>query len=381
MEEQKILDYLKGVATPEQEELVEQWILDSEENSKRFYQIKAAYAASGFDETAQTVDMDKGYIRFKRAVYSRKRASYRRLSPYLKYAAAVLFLVGISFLFQQGFFNDDAPNLLVPPEETITLELEDGSIQIINPEDSKEVRDAQGNVMGNQQKTQLIYTGESTPEALVHNTLTVPYGKRFDVVLSDGTIIYMNAGTELKYPISFLSEGNREVYVSGEAYFDVAPDTERPFIVNAETLDIEVLGTEFNVQAYPEDKLSDVVLVEGSVAMYANEGHKENVTVLTPGNKGSFDRSDSEIVTEKVNVRVYTSWRNGELVYRNIPFKHMLKKLERHYNIKMVLDNSVLGEELFSASFDRKSIEDVLKSFDEVYSIEYTITNNMVIIK
>lgn len=380
MEEKDILDYLKGVATPEQEEAVEQWILDSEKNSKRFYRIKAAYAASSFDETAQTVDMDKGYVRFERAVHSRKKASYRRLSPYLKYAAAVLFLLGLGFLFQQGFFNNDDSNLLIPIEKAITLEMEDGTIQVIDPNDTKAVKDRQGNLIGNQEQSQLMYSEGPTTEEMVYNTLTVPYGKQFDVVLSDGTTVYMNAGTELKYPISFLSKGNREVYVSGEAYFDVTSDTERPFLVNAEALNIEVLGTEFNVLAYPEDELRDVVLVEGSVAMYTNGGHKENATVLAPGDKGSFAKSDSEIVTEKVNVKVYTSWRKGELVYRNIPFKHMLKKLERHYNVKIVLDNTALGEELFSASFDRKSIEDVLKSFDEVYNIEYSITNNTVYI-
>ena len=253
-----------------------------------------------------------------------------------KYASVAAVFIGVltvGYFYQQGAF-DSTPNvILAPANESITLQLEDGTIEVIDPTATKDVRDSNGNLVANQTQSQLDYSDSGETEELVYNTLTVPYGKRFDVVLSDGTTIHMNSGTELKYPVSFLKEGNREVYVEGEAYFDVTSDTARPFIVNAEKLNVEVLGTEFNVLAYPEDGLTDVVLVEGSVGMYADDAKNENSTILTPGLKGSFDKNDESVATEPVNTSVYTAWLTGELVFRRMPFENLVKKLERHYNV------------------------------------------------
>ncbi|MEM6541778.1 MAG: FecR family protein [Bacteroidota bacterium] len=218
-----------------------------------------------------------------KVIQKRTEIPVRRL-PYWKYASAAAVFIGVltlGYFYQQGAFDSSENNLLVPTNESITLQLEDGTIEVIDPTATKDLRDKDGNLVANQSQTQLRYDGEAA-KTLVYNTLTVPYGKRFDVVLSDGTIVYMNSGTELKYPVSFLNEGNREIFVQGEAYFDVASDAARPFIVNAEELNVEVLGTEFNVLAYPEDGVTDVVLVEGSVGMYADDTKEENTVVLTP---------------------------------------------------------------------------------------------------
>lgn len=310
----------------------------------------------------------------------RKTAPSRKIWHYASVAAVFIGILTIGYFYQQGAFDASPENLLVPANESITLQLEDGTIQVIDPTSSKAVKDAKGNLVANQAQSQLDYTATGETEALVYNTLKVPYGKRFDVVLSDGTMVYLNSGTELKYPVSFLSAGNREVFVEGEAYFDVTSDTDRPFIVNAEALNVEVLGTEFNVLAYPEDGVADVVLVEGSVGMYATNSGVENTTVLTPGLKGSFDKVDAAIRTEQVNTNVYTAWRSGELVYRNLPFKNIVKKLERHYNIKIELNNAALGEEPLNASFKDKTIEEVLSYFDELYGIDHTVSNNTIYI-
>ena len=308
-------------------------------------------------------------------------ASRRQLWKYASVAAVFIGVLTLGYFYLQGFFGTDTEQLLVPPNEAITLQLEDGTLRVLNEDATEQIMDVQGDVVANQEQSQLDYTGAGSTEGLVYNTLKVPYGKRFDVVLSDGTTVYLNSGTELKYPVSFLTKGTREVFVEGEAYFDVNPDSERPFIVNAEALNVEVLGTEFNVLAYPEDGMTDVVLVEGRVGLYADETKSEKTTVLTPGQKGSFDKSEENVFTERVNTTVYTAWRTGELVYRNLPFKNIARKLERHYNINIRLHNEELGEEPFSASFTNKTLEEVLSYFDELYGIEYKIENNQVLIE
>ena len=380
MKDQDIIAYLKGAVGPAERNAMQDWILESDENSKRFYQIKAAFVASDLDKAHRMVDTEKGLTQFEEMAYS--KTIYGRLVPYVKYAAIAIVLLGIGFLFQQGYFDGNDPNLLIPVDEAITLELDDGEIEVISEDGNIQVVDKDGNVVGTQKGTQLIYENEVSEADLVYNTLTVPYGKRFDLRLSDGTSVYLNAGTKIKYPVTFLEGKQRQVFLTGEAYFDVATDVERPFIVNAEELNVEVLGTEFNVSAYAEDESTSVVLVEGSVGLYGDGASLENDTaiVLKPGDQGTFERSNRSLSAKKVNTSIYTSWMNGELVFRNMSFDNILLKMERHYNIQITNQNKELGQERFNASFLDQPIADILRYFNETHEIEYHIENNQVII-
>jgi len=379
MKERDILNYLKGRATKEEQRQMEDWLLASYENLKRFYLIKAVSVASGLRDSAKEVDTDKGYAHFENTVSSQSKSSYHRLPSIIKYAAVAILLLGVGYLFQQDFFDSNAEEVLIPVKEAITLELEDGTIEVINPEGSKKVRNVKGDLVGNQNKTQLVYNGQSDSKELVFNTLKVPYGKRFDVILSDGTRVYMNSGTTLKYPIAFLEGVNREIFLTGEAYFDVTSDVSHPFIVNAEKLKVAVLGTQFNVLAYPEDTMTDVILVEGSVGLHL--GDVMDGTVLYPGQKGILNRRAKIISTQKVNTNIYTTWRTGELIFRKMSFENLAKKLERYYNIEIEIENDTIKEEIFSGSFNNETIETVLHFLSASYNMDYIIKNNTVYIR
>lgn len=172
------------------------------------------------------------------------------------------------------------------------------------------------------------------------------------------------------------------VYLNGEAFFDVAKDKAHPFIVNADNLNVRVLGTHFNVSNYPEDSHTDVVLVEGSVGMYSkgqNFDPEKNV-VLKPGFKGSFNKASFAINTKEVTTGIYTAWIRGELVFRDMTFKNICKKLERHYNISIENNDAALANEKFNASFKDESIENIMSYFNEIHAMKYTINNNKVTI-
>ena len=380
MKDQDIINYLKGTVSLEERNAMQDWILESDENAKRFYQIKAAFVASNLDKAHETVDTEKGLAQFEEMAYS--KTTYRRLVPYLKYAAVAIILLGLGFLYQQGYFDSNAPNLLIPEDEAITLELGNGEIEVISEDGNIQVVNKDGNVVGTQKGKQLIYENETSEADLVYNTLTVPYGKRFDLQLSDGTLVYLNAGSRIKYPVTFLDGKQRQVFLTGEAYFDVTTDTEHPFIVNAKELNVEVLGTEFNVSVYPEDERTSVVLVEGSVGLYGDGASLENDTSihLEPGYQGSFERSNRDLSVRKVNTSIYTAWMNGELVFRNMSFDNILLKMERHYNVEITNQNRELGQERFNASFLEQPIAEILRYFNETHEIEYHIENNQVII-
>lgn len=291
-------------------------------------------------------------------------------------AAIFIGVTALGYLFLQQNTN----NLETLPSDVITLQLEDGTIKVLGEKDVTNIVDKTGNIISQQNNNQLVYSGnQSDRKELVYNTLTIPYGKTFKLVLSDGTKVHLNAGSSLRYPIQFLSGMERTVFVTGEIFLDVAKDLEHPFIVNADNLNVKVLGTQFNVNAYPEDQIAEVVLVEGSVSLYAKKSKSKEV--LKPGFKASFNRKEENIVTNKVLTGIYTSWMDGELVFRNMSFNNILKKLERYYDVKIINNNHELSAEKFNASFGSNPIiEDVLEELKITYDLDYKIEENSITI-
>ncbi|TXE13097.1 DUF4974 domain-containing protein [Seonamhaeicola algicola] len=294
--------------------------------------------------------------------------------------AAILIVALV--LSQVIFYSDKTPT--VDPAKVITLKLDDGTIKVLNENTNTTIKSNLGNTVVTQQKTKLQYNNTKAKiETLVYNTLTIPYGKKFEVVLSDGTTAFLNSGSSLKYPVHFIKGKERKVFVDGEVFFDVAKNPKSAFIVNAKALNVKVYGTKFNVQAYTEDTQTEVVLVEGSVGLYT--GHKvvndKDVKRLKPGYKATFNKQNKAIVNSKVNTSIYTSWMDGELVFRDMTFHNILKKLERHYNVEIINNNTSISFDKFNASFGKNPpIHVVLQEIKQNYNIDYTITEHKIII-
>jgi len=309
-----------------------------------------------------------------------KKSNFRK---YISIAASFVILLAIGLAYQKGFFNAKSEPKFDFKSGDIVLQLENGNTQIISENNKVEVRDANGNIVGNQDGDKIVYDNNSGLEKVAYNTIKIPYGKKFQLQLSDGTVVHLNSGTTLKYPVKFIAGENRQVYLDGEAFFDVAKDKKHPFIVNADNLNVRVLGTHFNVSNYPEDAVTDVVLVEGSVGMYNinEEFNAAKNTILKPGYIGSFNRQNTQISTKPVITDIYTSWINGGLTFRNMTFKNIVTKLERRYNVTIVNKNEKLANERFNASFNEESIEKVMSYFNDIHGINYTIKNNQILIK
>ena len=189
-----------------------------------------------------------------------------------KIAASIVLIFGIAY-----FYNANN-NVQQHPDNSneVTLTLDNGKVEVVSEEDEKSIVDESGTVIGEQNGTEINYTDsqKSNIEKLVYNELTIPNGKRFYLVLSDGTKVTLNAGTSLRFPVKFLKGQSRKVFLKGEAYFDVAKDKSHPFIVNVNEVNVEVLGTEFNISCYPEDANVSTVLIEGSVKLYDQDKKK-----------------------------------------------------------------------------------------------------------
>lgn len=371
-----ITKLLLGTITEKEIEELRSWLEDPS-NQK----ILEAYIRDYHDLNLATLknNLDEAYRKVTNNIEDSSKPVKRLFPNWIKYAAAVTLLIGLGLLYQQGFYTSQDHNALVPDDDSVTLTLDNGTRQPIDVNNEVEYKDAKGNVVYVQKQDLISYPKAIEKENLVFNTLKVPNGKNFRLELSDGTYVHLNAGSSLRYPVNFSSNGPRKVYLTGNAYFDVTKSAANPFIVNVDELDVRVLGTEFNISAYAEDKHIDVVLVEGAVNMERKNQAQEFVE-LVPGQKGSFDLDSKHVSVEEVDTSLYTSWRQGSLIFRELTFNIILKKLERHYNIQIVNTNAELGEEVFNARFDNVGIEEVLGYFKDIHDIDFSIDNNHVII-
>ncbi|WP_136468826.1 FecR family protein [Flagellimonas onchidii] len=379
-----IVKYLVKEITSAELDVLNEWIKDSE-NEK----ILDEYVKIHYEITAAMNEPDIEAIKknLRKKIKDEKISSAKtKYLKFFKYAAvfALLFTIGYWHIGPKTIEetnNTEVTNslLLVPDEESITLQLDDGSIQQISSGGSKTILDADGNIIGSQDGQNIKYMGASKKEELVFNTLTVPKGRRFEVTLSDGSHVFLNSASSLRYPVKFIKGSPREVFIKGEGYFDVTEDTEHPFIVHADDMEINVLGTKFNVTNYPEKDNISTVLVEGSVKLNMKDEQKSSF--LEPGFKAEWNRLEKNVVSMKnVDTRIYTAWTEGKLIFRNATFKHIRHTLERHYNVAIINNNEDLDKQRFDATFDIETINEILQTFNISYAIDFKIVDNKAVI-
>ncbi len=297
-----------------------------------------------------------------------------------KYAAIFCLIFGLGYYSSTSSISSIETQKITPKANDIVLSSGNDKVILEKEDKISDGKKIISNINLVQKSDQLIYDNNIDIKELVYHSLKVPYGKRFNVVLSDGTKVFLNSGSILRYPIKFLPNQKREVFLQGEAYFDVTESETDLFVVNSNRINIEVYGTEFNVRNFSEDFNSDVVLVSGSVAI-KNSINKESL-LLNPGFKGSVDKTNFIITETKINTKIYTSWIDGEVIFRNETFGQILKKLERLYNVTIIDNTEEPSKELFNAAIDveNENIEKVLEYFNKIYNIEYQIFNNKIII-
>ena len=295
----------------------------------------------------------------------------------LKYAAVCVAVFYLSHFYTLNQINStEISEVIIPNEDEIFIENEKGEIFLIEKIDSIEI-----SKNSYKESNRIVYEENivvETEKVEVH-TINVPYGKRFNLQLSDGTDVYLNSGTIMKYPVSFLPNQTRSVHIEGEAFFNVKKAANSIFEVRSNQITASVYGTKFNFKNFSEDFSSDIVLVEGSLGI-SNE-NTTDINMLSPGYKASIDKEIFKISKSKVNSKIYTSWVDGDVIFRNETFDQIIQKLQRLYNIT-IINNSKISNQLFNASInvEEEKIEDVLGYFNKIYNIDFQIFNNKIII-
>ena len=217
---------------------------------------------------------------------------------------------------------------------------------------------------------------------MVYNTVIVPYGKRTQITLSDNSSVWLNSGSKLIYPAHFASN-KREVYLDGEAIFEVSHNKQKPFHVVTHDVEVKVLGTVFGLSAYNDDKTTSTVLESGSVEMkeLGQSIFNTSKATMVPGMMAVYSKEASEITQAKVDVKQYTSWRDGYISCEKQSLGDILKKISRYYNISIQVSDKSLENETFTGNLDlRNSATQVLAIIAEFINIKIENTNNQILI-
>lgn len=203
--------------------------------------------------------------------------------------------------------------------------------------------------------------------------LTNSNREKLEVILPDGSKVALNTKSTIKYPKAF-SNTNRTVELIGEAYFEVKRDTTKPFTVKTSEIDVEVLGTSFNVMAYNDDSIIETTLITGKVKVTRfNPNTKQNQSViLSPNHKATFIKADERFILDKVDVNTSIAWKSGKLIIDNESLELIAKKLERRYDVKIVISDDLTNKFRYTLSIDDETIEEVLEMIKKTSPVNYT---------
>lgn len=290
--------------------------------------------------------------------------------------AVFIIVLGISLLWPGEQENLTLQYVIVPGQERAFLQLSDG--REVSLEDVEKIQERNGCVIRNDSLRILDYRSAGEEMECVYNTLTVPWGGEYSVVLSDGTRVRLNSGSVLKYPVKF-GKNDRSVNLSGEGYFDVVHNG-TPFIVQTMDMDVQVLGTSFNVSAYPDARRVTTTLITGKVIVCDNRDASEYP--MDPGYTFSYFRTSGEVKMSYGDEDVYTSWVKGIFKFRDMRLEDIMLQLNRWYNCQVVYGDEGLKELRFSGAAERdRPIEYLLEMISTVTQIHFNIKDNQVIIR
>ncbi|GAA3591479.1 DUF4974 domain-containing protein [Flavivirga amylovorans] len=305
----------------------------------------------------------------------------RTILKYVAVAASIAFLISLPFLINKSSVNNSSPeivnSIIEVGTDKATLTLSDGTDIILEKGQNYTTNNASSDGEA------LIYKSSSkTKSELVYNYLTIPRGGQYFVKLSDGTQVWLNSESKLKYPINFIEGDTRTVeLIYGEAYFDVSPSSANnnmAFKVLHHKQHVEVLGTEFNIKAYLDESIVYTTLVEGKVAI----DNFSNKTILTPNQQSQIGLSRNIKITD-VDVDDETSWKRGVFNFKNKSLKEIAIVLERWYDIDILFIDKSIKDRRFLGSIDKnQSIEDILSLIKMTGQINtYNIEGKIIILK
>lgn len=371
-----LVKYFDGTITEEELKILSEWIEESEKNKNEFLAMYRLWNSLEYTKHKGKIDINKELDAFRKRVLDEnvnpKSNKIRKIAIISAAVAVACVIVAALVLNMNGYFTQDKPEDIMSFANTTTADFTTSKdIQLILSDDNKV--DINTENVDIEYKDDKITTDDgksiSKDQSSSFNQLLIPFGRRSSITFSDGTKVWANAGTQLVYPIEF-NKKEREIFVDGQIYLDVAKDPDRPFIVKTKDMDIKVLGTKFNITAYSKENDNNVVLVSGKVNVI-NRKTKHNAT-LTPNKIYKYNKSNSDEEIKDVDVSLYTSWVDGKYIFNKESFEYVLARISMYYGVKAVCDKDA-GKYLCSGKLNlRDDFEVVLEGLSNSVPISYT---------
>ena len=310
-----------------------------------------------------------------------KRQKQKHLA-WLSAAASILITLGMFYYFSSNHHPEiktptPAAQQIKPGESKALLQLATGEIIPLDARQQEYIVVDSTFEIKNQAHTLIYDTKDSTTKNITYNTLSVPMGAEYKVILSDGTKVYLNSGSGLHYPTGFTGK-NREVCLIGEAYFEVAKDTLHPLIVKTGQMSIRVLGTSFNVKAYPTQEQTAATLEEGKIQVTCRGKSYD----ITPGNQITYNTTNRKTEIKEVDTELYTSWKSGYYKFEQMSLQEIMSTLALWYDLNIFYQNPETKDILFTGRLKRyENVENLLKKFEQTNEIKFIIKERSVTIK
>lgn len=369
--------YFSGVITPEEQCRLDRWLEEKEEHQLLLERLRKDTRFAEEHGLFREVDSERAWEVFR---VKNGLSRQRRMMPWVKYAAAAILLplvvTSMWLLFSREEKEERIP--VVQRVESrgrdVILEVVGGEKVVLAKEQEKMIHVGQG-VAVRQNAGELVYSDSVCTERVDTNVLRIPRGGEFTLQLADGTRVYLNSATELRYPVAFTGK-NRQVYLKGEAYFEVAKDAEHPFFVMTDEVQIKVYGTSFNVNTHSGDGIR-TVLVEGKVGIKGCVSDEEYV--LRPNEMAFYDRVSREMKVEEVDPDLYTLWRKGIFVFERESLENIMNTLSLWYDMEIFFQSESVKKLHFSGHMKRyEQIEDILHAITDATGVVFTINGRTV---
>lgn len=355
--------------------ILEEWLKQSPQNQSLYHNILKKENIRDAGELLHKFNKKRGWENIKRQVPSKSifRKNYRLTIS--KYAAILILSIGGWLLLNPGSIQ--APATIIQNSfstdscisQGIILKLADGTT--INLKENKgQIKITDNQYIANNSEGILSYKEVGTNDDLSQtlNEIYVNRGEIYHLELCDGSYVYLNSMSKIKYPVNF-GENNRIIELEGEAYLQIAKDSLHPFIVKTKDFEIKVLGTQFNVTAYPEDPCITTTLIEGSVQV---ESRKYQVSAqLQPHEQLLYDKLNRHQILEYTDISYATAWMDGKIRYRDITLENLMIILKRWYDIEIEYDTPEIRNMVFGCNFNRMdSIDKVIEVFEQTKKIK-----------
>lgn len=362
---------------PEDDMQFQRWLNEDTENEKLFRSLKEGeHNEELFDK-----DLVFNYISNKLCLNTERRTSFYQ-KKWFKYAVSsvaviALCIAGGYFTFHENTISEKTEKNIFDPgsKKAYLLSVKGEKIDL---SESFEVKKEDGTVISNNSQG-IVSFQRTTPvrKTIEQQTIYVPKSGEYELILSDGSKVFLNSESQLTFPSYF--EGDiRYVELLGEAYFEVKKDG-KPFIVKTPDLAIEVLGTSFNVNAYKTNPYVNATLVEGSIQIHLPETQK--TFLLKPEHNFRLDKLSDEIFVQQVNTDIYTAWVKGEFVFRNQPLTEIFAQLERWYDFRIIYENPEIGKMRFTGSAEKvRPLNFLLEQIEAVTDIHYRPEGDKIIL-